>query len=187
MWLTITLIMGNSVLFLELLKFLQTYETCFHNDTLLHIKRLYLEATEIELDFCFNFFAFCIFLKEFGRGLELTENWVHNVFKSINWTKRKGTTEKVKPSKKFFEEEKFTFQRKISDVILDHDVPSALALNLDQTALPYVSPGKYTVSPKGSKNVLIKGLDDKRQITATFVVSATGFFLLIPLIYQSTS
>ena len=50
--------MGNSVLFLELLKFLQTYETCFHNDTLLHIKRLYLEATEIELDFCFKFFAF---------------------------------------------------------------------------------------------------------------------------------
>ena len=67
---------------------------------------------------------------------------------------------------------------------MDHDVPSALALNLDQTALPHVSPGKYTVSRKGSKNVLIKGLDDKRQITATFVVSATCSFLHFQLICQ---
>ena len=105
----------------------------------------------------------------------------------MNWTKRKGTTGKVEPSKKFLEEEKFTFQRKISNVILDHDVPSALVLNLDQTPLSYVSPGKYTFSSKGSKNVPIKGLDDKRQITATFVVSATGSFLPIQLIYQGKS
>ena len=59
MWLTITLILGTSVLFLELLIFLQIYKSCFYNYTLLHIKqRLYLEATEIELDFCFEFFAF---------------------------------------------------------------------------------------------------------------------------------
>ena len=105
----------------------------------------------------------------------------------MNWTKRKGTAGKVEPSKKFLDEEKFTFQRKISNVILDHDVPSALVLNLDQTPLSYVSPGKYTFSSKGSKNVPIKGLDDKRQITATFVVSATGSFLPIQLIYQGKS
>ena len=38
-----------------------------------------------------------------------------------------------------------------------------------------------------SKNVPIKGLNNKRQITATFVVSATGFSLLIQLIYQGKS
>ena len=58
MWLKMTLVIGTSVLFLELLKFLQTYKSCFYNYTLLHIKRLYLEATEIELDFYFEFFAF---------------------------------------------------------------------------------------------------------------------------------
>ena len=58
MRLTSRLIIETSVLFLELLKFLQTYKSCFYNYTLLHIKRLYLEATEIELDFCFEFFAF---------------------------------------------------------------------------------------------------------------------------------
>ena len=70
---------------------------------------------------------------------------------------------------------------------MDYDVPSALALNLDQTAHFYVSPGKYAFSSKGSKNVPIKGLDDKRQIAVTFVVSATGSFLPIQLIYQDKS
>ena len=70
---------------------------------------------------------------------------------------------------------------------MDHNVPSALVLNLRQTPLSYVSPGKHTFSSKGSKNVPIKGLDDRRQITATFVVSATGSFLPIQLIYQSKS
>ena len=74
-------------------------------------------------------------LNEFGGGLELTENWAHNVLKSMNLTKRKDTTGKGEPSKKFLAEEKSTFQRKISNVILDHDVPSVLALNLGQTPL----------------------------------------------------
>ena len=70
-------------------------------------------------------------LKEFGGALELTENCTRSVLKSMNWTKRKGTTEKVEPSKKFLEEEKFTSQTEISSVVLDHDIPSELFLNLD--------------------------------------------------------
>ena len=48
----------------------------------------------------------------------------------------------------------------------------------------YVSPGKYTFHQKGSPNVPIKGLDDKRQITGTFAVSLTGHLLPIQVIYQ---
>ena len=109
------------------------------------------------------------------------ENWPRNVLKSMNWTKRKGTTGKVEPSKKFLEEEKCTFQGKISNVILHH------VLNLDQTPLSYVSLRENTFSSKGSKYVPFKRLDDKRQITATFAVSATGSFLPIQLIYQGKS
>ena len=105
----------------------------------------------------------------------------------MNWTKQKDTTGIVEPSKKFLEEQKRTFQRKISTVMLDHGIPSELVFNLDQTPFSYVSPGKYTFSSKGSKNVPIKDLDDKRQITATFVVTATGSFLPIQLIYQGES
>ena len=69
----------------------------------------------------------------------------------MNWGKRKGTTGKVEPSKTFLAEEKFSFPRNVSNVTFDHDLPSALVLNLDQTCLFYVSPGKYTFSSKGQK------------------------------------
>ena len=36
---------------------------------------------------------------------------------------------------------------------------------------------------KGAENVPIKGVDDKRQITAKFVITATGEFLPMELIY----
>ena len=45
---------------------------------------------------------------------------------------------------------------------------------MDQTHLSYVNAGKYTLSFKGAKNISIKVVDDKRQITATFAVSCTG-------------
>ena len=57
-------------------------------------------------------------LKEFGGGLELTKNWDQSVLGSINCTRRRDTTGKVELSNKFLEEEKFTFQRKVSSVML---------------------------------------------------------------------
>ena len=68
--------------------------------------------------------------------------------------------------------------------ILEHDIPAPRIVNLDQTWLSCISPGKYTFNLKGAKSVPIKGVDDKRQITATFTVSLTGKFLLIQLIYK---
>ena len=123
-------------------------------------------------------------LKEHGGHLELTEDWVRHLLKSMEWVKRKGTTGKVEPSEKFLQEEKFSYQREISRIILNHDIPLDLVLNLDQTPLSYVSLGKYTFCLKGTTIVPIKGVDDKRQITATFTVSASGVFLLIQLICQ---
>ena len=89
----------------------------------------------------------------------------------MNWTKRTGTTGKVEPSERFLLEEKLTFQKKISGVIFEHDIPKELIINLDQTPLSYVSPGKYTFDVKGVKTVPIKGIDDKQQMTATFTIS----------------
>ena len=37
---------------------------------------------------------------------------------------------------------------------------------------------------KEAKNIPIKEVDDKRQITATFAVSLTGIFLLNQLVYK---
>ena len=95
-------------------------------------------------------------LKENGGSLELTEDWAREFIKSMNWNKRKDTTGKIEPSKQFLLEEKFTFQKKISGVIFEHDIPKELIINLDQTPLSYVSPGKYTFDVKGVKTVPIK-------------------------------
>ena len=103
-------------------------------------------------------------LKEFGGGLELTENWARNVLKSMNWTKRKGTTGKVGSSKKFYEKEKFTFQRKISNVILDHGVPSALVLNLDQTPFLMSLWGSIHFHQRGKIMFPLKGLMTKCKL-----------------------
>ena len=40
-----------------------------------------------------------ITLMENGGPLELTEDWARGVIKSEEWSRRKGTTGKVKPSK----------------------------------------------------------------------------------------
>ena len=72
----------------------------------------------------------------------------------------------------------------ISAAVSEHDIPQCLILNIDQTPLSYVTPRKYTFSFKGAKNVPIRGVDDKRQITTTFAVSFTGDFLPMQLIYS---
>ena len=77
-----------------------------------------------------------------------------------------------------------TFQKYISNVIEVDDIAIGLAVNLDQTPLSYVSPGKYTFNPSGAKTVPIKGIDDKSQITETFAVTMTGKSLSVQLIYE---
>ena len=116
--------------------------------------------------------------------MDLTDRWARDALKQLKWSKRKGATGKVDPSPQFLAEEKFTFQRTISTAILEHDILAPLAVNLDQSPLSYVSPEKYTFRFKGAKNVPIKGVDDNRQITATFAVSLTGKFLPTQLIYK---
>ena len=118
-------------------------------------------------------------LKEFGVSLDLTDRWARDVLKQLKWSKRKGTTGKVDPSPQFLAEEQFIFCRTISTAILEHSVPALLVVNLDQTPFPYVSSGKHAFRFRGAKNVLIKGVDDKRHITAIFAVSLNEKFLPI--------
>ena len=100
----------------------------------------------------------------------------------MDWMKSKRTTGEVNPSVKLLEEEKFLFQHSIYKFVLEHDIPLDLVLNLDQTPLSYVSPGKYIFDLKGSSTVSIKDVMGERQITAT--ISALGSFWCIQLFYD---
>ena len=53
-------------------------------------------------------------LIDFGGRIVLTKGWARSVLKSMAWSKRKGSTSVIKPSKQFLLEEKLTFQRLIS-------------------------------------------------------------------------
>ena len=69
----------------------------------------------------------------------------------------------------------------LSKIVYQHDIPSELIINLDHTPWSYISPGKFTFNIKDAKKVPVKGIGDKRQITATLAVSAVGHFLPLPL------
>ena len=84
--------------------------------------------------------------------------------------------------KENFLERKVHFSEKHISIGSWHDISPSLIINIDQTPLSYVNTGKYTFCFKSAKNIPIKGVDDKRQITATFAVSCTEEFLPIQLI-----
>ena len=65
----------------------------------------------------------------------------------------------------------------------EHKVPSCLILNLDQTPLKDIPVGRQSLGKKGSKSVSITGSTDKRSITGTFIITLSGKFLPIQLLY----
>ena len=115
----------------------------------------------------------------FKGSLELTVGWARNVLKSNQWSKRKGTNWKIKLSEQSIREEILTFQKRISNVTDDYDIPIDLIVVLDQTPLSYASPHKYTVNPSGAKTV------PNSQITAMFAVTMTCKSLPVQVIYEA--
>ena len=74
-------------------------------------------------------------LKDFEGCITLTEGLARGALKSMEWSRRKGTTGKIESSNQFLVEEKLTSQRRIASIIEEHDIPKERILNLDQTPL----------------------------------------------------
>ena len=62
-------------------------------------------------------------------------------------------------------------------------IPKEMIINWDQTAVKYVPISDWTEEVKGAKRVHIAGTDDKRQLTATLTVTASGEMLPAQMIY----
>ena len=86
---------------------------------------------------------------------------------------------KIESYAKFLEEEKFSLQRAISKFVSEHVIPLDLVFNLEQTPLSYVPLSKQIFDLKVSITVPIKGVDDKREITATFTATDQVLFHLL--------
>lgn len=117
-------------------------------------------------------------------GFEPTVPWVKSIYRRCNFTRRAGTTTRPPVPRGLFEECKLTFLTDINRAITQHNIPPELVLNADQTPCSYVSVGRMTMAPRNSSAVPIKGLTDKRNITLTFVISLSGNFLPMQIIYQ---
>ena len=54
-----------------------------------------------------------------------------------------------------------------------------MVINIDQTSLPFIHIGKYTMEEKSTSRVSFPGTADYYQITVTFCITMAGNFLAI--------
>ena len=94
-----------------------------------------------------------------------------------------ATTSKVPIAPRLLREEKYTFQKKISDLVKWHNIHPDLVSNFDQTPLSYIIVGNTTLEFEGATSVPVKGKGKRKQITGTFTISASGKLLPLQLIY----
>ena len=118
-----------------------------------------------------------------GGKITLSVKWARGILKSLDSSKRRGTTARREMNPALYDELALSWKKEIADLILRHKVPEELVLNLDQTPLGLTSASKATFAPHGAKNVPVSNIDDKRMITGNFCVSMKGDFLPIQLIY----
>ena len=116
----------------------------------------------------------------------LNKSWTKRILFRMGYVKhRENTTAKI-ISDNFDESLRETYLEKIRSTVKFEDIPLGLIFNWDQTGLNYVPVSNWTMEKKGAKSIEIKGLDDKRQITAVFGDTLTVEFLYILLVYQGS-
>ena len=112
-----------------------------------------------------------------------SSSWAKSLFMRMGYVRRKNTSSKVEIPDKARKEIEYQFHFDIVSKVEKYNIPDALTINLDQIPSYLVPFKKFTMTPKGSTNVAIYGRDNKRTITATFVITLAGEFLPIQLFY----
>lgn len=121
-----------------------------------------------------------------GGNFTCSKSWICHLCGTQDLHMRRGTTAAQKlPSDWELQGDLFT--KRLAYLIMYFNVTESLVVNFDQTGLQTVPTRGVTRCLKGSKEVPIVGLDDKRHITAVLAAAAAaaGSFLPIQLIFQS--
>ena len=113
----------------------------------------------------------------------MPRSWVQSIYRQMGFVRRLATTGRPPAPSGLYKECRTTYLRDISEAIKKHKIPSELILNSDQTPSSYISVDKVTMARKGFTSVAIKGVTDKRNITLTFIISLSGQFLPLQIIY----
>ena len=104
----------------------------------------------------------------------------------MNFVQRKGTKAAQKLPENF-SEIKETFLCKIKEIVSQSNVPNDLIINFDQTNVYIVPVGDYILEDKGSKQIPIIGLEDKRQITVLLGCTLSCRLLPPQVIYTGST
>ena len=104
-----------------------------------------------------------------------------SVLQRMNYARWKGTTSKVALHDGISKENELLFHHQIVEKVERYDIPDSLILNFHQTSSKYVPAASKTLAKRNSKQVCIKGSDDKILITTTFNITMDRKFLGLQL------
>ena len=125
-------------------------------------------------------------LHEKGGAKKITRDWARSLLVRINFSKRKGTR---KAKKNLGNEEAVAaqFHNMVHNIITEKNIPAALVIAADEQFSAILPGGHWTMAEKGSSQVDIAGLADKRGITLFPAFSGDLTMLDPQLIYQGTT
>jgi hypothetical protein len=121
-------------------------------------------------------------------GFNVSIPWTRDLVRTnLGWSFKKATGAARKLPNNWMEQgEKMT--QRAAYLMKAHSIPPTMFVNTDQTGIHLVSfGGARTWTKKGSKHVLVHGMDDKRQITCLVSSSAAGNLLPFQLIFTGTT
>jgi len=122
------------------------------------------------------------FRPDLTHSLDLGRKWSKFLLERMKFVKRKGTKAARKVPTNF-DELKTAFVKQIHDLKEEHNIPKDMIVNFDQTGCKFVPVSNWTLAPKGSSQVEIVGIEDKREMTVLITISANGVLLPPSLIY----
>ena len=112
-----------------------------------------------------------------------SSSYAQSLLRRMGYKRRVATTAKLEIPSGALREAELLYHYDIVQKIEAHKIPAELVIAFDQTPSKFVPVGRTTLAKKGTKDVPLKGMTDKRTMTATFAVSLSGTFLPIQLIY----
>ena len=115
-------------------------------------------------------------LAEIGGSIDLSKDWAKQLLSRMGYVKRKATS-KVTISSTELESLKVQFLSDIRTIVSLEEIPMKLIINWDQTPIKFVPVFNWTHDKKGTERILLAGLDDKRQITATIAGNILGHLM----------
>ena len=118
------------------------------------------------------------------KDIVIGKPWAQSIFLHMGFVRRRKTTGKVLIPTRAQKEAELKFLHQIVGHVENNQIPPSLIINFDQTPSKYVQVSSMTMERRGTTNVPVSGVDDKRSITATFSIALDKQFLPMQLIYN---